>query len=85
MTSLVIGYSHNDYEVSATVLAAIKTNNSKAGERGARTEWVWKEWQNDWTFRQESEVWGEARSIHIRPLLLIHQSQRAHSLRFLNY
>jgi hypothetical protein len=59
VTSLVVGYSHNDYEVSATVLAAIKTNNSKAGERGARTEWVWKEWQNDWTFRQESEVWGK--------------------------
>ncbi|KAF9782981.1 hypothetical protein BJ322DRAFT_1073795 [Thelephora terrestris] len=58
VTSLVVGYSRNDYEVSATVLAAIKTNNSKAGERGARTEWVWKEWQNDWTFRQESEVWG---------------------------
>lgn len=59
VTSLVVGYSNNDYEVSATVLAAIKTNNSKVGERGARTEWVWKEWQNDWTFRQESEVWGE--------------------------
>ncbi|KAF9653435.1 hypothetical protein BDM02DRAFT_3125838 [Thelephora ganbajun] len=57
VTSLVVGYSHNDYEVSATVLAAIKTNDSKVGERGARTEWVWKEWQNDWTFRQESEVW----------------------------
>lgn len=58
VTSLVVGYSNNNYEVSATVLAAIKTNNSKVGERG-RTEWVWKEWQNDWTFRQESEVWGE--------------------------
>lgn len=58
VTSLVVGYSNNDYEVSATVLAAIKTNNNKVGERG-RTEWVWKEWRNDWTFRQESEVWGE--------------------------
>jgi hypothetical protein len=58
VTSLVVGYSNNNYEVSATVLAAIKTNNNKVGERG-RTEWVWKEWQNDWTFRQESEVWGE--------------------------
>jgi hypothetical protein len=72
VTSLVVGYSRNDYEVSATVLAAIKTNNSKAGERGARTEWVWKEWQNDWTFRQESEVWGEVWStcagrLHLTP------------------
>ena len=58
VTSLVVGYSHKNYEVSATVLAAIKTNNSKVGERGL-TEWVWKEWQNDWTFRQESEVWGK--------------------------
>lgn len=57
VTSLVVGYSHSDYELSATVLAAIKTNNSKVGERGARTEWVWKEWQSDWTFRQGSEVW----------------------------
>lgn len=57
ITSLVVDFSQNDYEMSATMMAAIKSQDDKTGERGARAEWVWEVWQNDWTFRQESEVW----------------------------
>lgn len=48
-----------DYEMSASMMTAIKCQDDRAGERGARAEWVWEFWQNDWVFRQESEVWGE--------------------------
>jgi hypothetical protein len=61
ITSLVVDFSQNDYEMSATMMAAIKSQDDKTGERGARAEWVWEVWQNDWIFRQESEVWGAHR------------------------
>jgi hypothetical protein len=58
ITSLVMDYAHGDFESSATMLAAIKCQSDAIGARGARPEWVWEFWQNDWVFRQESEVWG---------------------------
>lgn len=39
-------------------MAAIKCQDDRVGERGARPDWVWEHWQNDFVFRQESEVWG---------------------------
>lgn len=60
ITYLMLDYPHAD-EISATIMAAIKCQDDRVGERGARPDWVWECWQNDWTFRQESEVWGELR------------------------
>jgi hypothetical protein len=42
------------------MMAAIKCQDDRVGERGARAEWVWEFWQNDWAFRQGSEVWGKS-------------------------
>ena len=46
------------FEMSASMMAAIKCQDDLVGVRGARSEWIWEFWQNDWVFRQESEVWG---------------------------
>lgn len=51
------------FEVSASMMAAIKCQSDRVGERGARPDWVWEFWQNDWIFRQGSEVWGEPLSV----------------------
>jgi hypothetical protein len=59
ITSLMLDFAQHDFEMGASMMAAIKCQDDRAGERGARAEWVWEYWQNDWTFRQESEVWGE--------------------------
>jgi hypothetical protein len=40
------------------MMAAIKVRGDLAGERGARADWVWEFWDQDWTFRKESEFWG---------------------------
>jgi hypothetical protein len=58
ITSLELDYPPAD-ETPVTLMAAIKCQDDRAGERGARPDWVWEFWQHDWTFRQESEVWGE--------------------------
>ncbi|KAG2013805.1 hypothetical protein CC2G_010676 [Coprinopsis cinerea AmutBmut pab1-1] len=57
ITSLFLDYGSGDLETSATMMAAIKCQEDKTGQRGARPEWVWEFWQHDWVFRQESEVW----------------------------
>ncbi len=59
ITSLALDFAHPEYEMSASMMAAIKCQDDRVGERGARPEWVWEYWQNDWVFRQESEVWGK--------------------------
>ncbi|KZT24606.1 hypothetical protein NEOLEDRAFT_430590 [Neolentinus lepideus HHB14362 ss-1] len=56
LTSLLVDYAH-DYEMSASMMTAIKCQDDRVGERGARAEWVWEHWDNDWMFRQEREVW----------------------------
>ena len=55
----MLDYDQGDYETSASMMAAIKCQDDRVGERGARPDWVWEFWQNDWVFRRESEVWGE--------------------------
>ncbi|EMD40932.1 hypothetical protein CERSUDRAFT_80584 [Gelatoporia subvermispora B] len=57
ITSLMVDYAHSDYEMQASIFVAIKCQDDRLGERGARTEWAWENWQNSWVFRQESEVW----------------------------
>jgi len=49
----------DNYEAYASMMAAIKCQDDRAGERGARPEWAWEFWQNNWVFRRGSEVWGE--------------------------
>ncbi|KAF9006518.1 hypothetical protein BDQ17DRAFT_1351883 [Cyathus striatus] len=58
ITSLMVDFAHGNYETSASMMAAIKCQDDRAGERGARPNWVWEYWQHDWVFRQESEVWA---------------------------
>ncbi|KAJ6490316.1 hypothetical protein C8R47DRAFT_1124207 [Mycena vitilis] len=53
ITSLLLDFAHN-YEMNASMMAAIKYQDERVG---ARAEWVWEFWQNDWVFRRESEVW----------------------------
>ena len=62
ITSVMLEYAHTDYEIYASMFAGIKCQDDRAGERGARPEWVWEFWQNDWIFREDSEVWGECKS-----------------------
>ncbi|KAI0832595.1 hypothetical protein BC628DRAFT_1347451 [Trametes gibbosa] len=59
ITCLSIDYARQDYgsEVSASMFAAIKSQDDRVGERGARAEWVWENWQSNWVFGQDREVW----------------------------
>jgi hypothetical protein len=59
VTSLMLDYANAEYEVSASMLAAIKCQDDRVGERGARADWAWDTWQSEWTFRQDNEVWRE--------------------------
>jgi len=55
----MVDFTQDDYEACASLVAAVKCQDDLAGQRGARPEWVWEFWQNDWVFRRGSEVWGE--------------------------
>ncbi|KAG6910940.1 hypothetical protein DXG01_005994 [Tephrocybe rancida] len=57
ITSLLVDFPHADYELSASMMTAIKCSADRTGERGAPPEWVWDFWQLDWVFRHEHEVW----------------------------
>ncbi|KAG6842028.1 hypothetical protein C0991_003554 [Blastosporella zonata] len=57
ITSLMVDFAHADYELSASMMTAIKCSADRVGERGAPSEWVWDFWQMDWVFRHEHEVW----------------------------
>ncbi|KAI0089090.1 hypothetical protein BDY19DRAFT_993323 [Irpex rosettiformis] len=57
VVSVMLEYAHADYEISSSMFAGIKCQDDCAGERGARPEWAWEFWQNDWVFREDSEVW----------------------------
>lgn len=60
ITSLEMDYAHGGFESSATMLAAVKSQDEAVGARGVRPEWVWDFWQHDWVFRHEREVWGKS-------------------------
>ena len=64
ITSLTIDFAHTDYEMSASMFAAIKCQDDRVGERGARAEWAWEYWHSNWAFRQGSEVWGKPVNMH---------------------
>ncbi|KAH9850752.1 hypothetical protein C2E23DRAFT_834054 [Lenzites betulinus] len=59
ITCLSIDYVRQDYgnDLSASMFAAIKCQDDRVGERGARAEWVWEHWQSNWVFGQDREVW----------------------------
>lgn len=56
ITSLMIDFPH-EYETSASMMTAIKCQDDRVGERGARAEWIWEFWQERWKFCMDSEVW----------------------------
>ncbi|KAI0307093.1 hypothetical protein B0F90DRAFT_1807787 [Multifurca ochricompacta] len=57
VTCLMLDYANAEYEISASMLAAIKCQDDRLGERVARADWAWDTWQTEWTFRQDNEVW----------------------------
>ncbi|KAI0036732.1 hypothetical protein K488DRAFT_40313 [Vararia minispora EC-137] len=57
ITCLTLDYPNAEYEICASMMAAIKCQDDVFGERGARAEWAWDTWQSEWVFRQGSEVW----------------------------
>lgn len=61
VTSVMLEYAHTDYEIYTSMFAGIKCQDDRVGERGARPNWAWEFWQNDWVFREDSEVWGKPR------------------------
>ncbi|ESK94480.1 hypothetical protein Moror_8138 [Moniliophthora roreri MCA 2997] len=58
ITCLMLDSGYADYEMSASMMAAVKCQQDRAGERGARPDWLWETWQNDWVFREGNEVWA---------------------------
>ncbi|KIK67825.1 hypothetical protein GYMLUDRAFT_155333 [Collybiopsis luxurians FD-317 M1] len=56
ITPLNLEFAHPQYELSATMMAGIKCQDDKAGERGARADWPFEVW-DDWVFRTDNEVW----------------------------
>ena len=58
LTSVIIEYAHTDYEICSSIFVGLKCQDDRAGERGARADWAWDFWQHEWTFREDSEVWG---------------------------
>lgn len=57
ITPLMLDFAHPTYEMSATMMAGIKCQDDRAGERGARADWAFEVW-HDWVFRADNEVWG---------------------------
>jgi len=53
ITSLMIDLVQ---EYNVTMLAAVRVEDDRGGEHGARADWHWNYWE-DWRFRQDSEVW----------------------------
>lgn len=66
VASVMLEYAHADYEICSSMFAGIKCQEDRGGERGARADWVWEYWQNDWVYREDSEVWGMSSNNFIR-------------------
>ncbi|KAJ8086883.1 hypothetical protein PM082_005708 [Marasmius tenuissimus] len=58
ITCLMLDSTYADYEMSASMMTAVKCQDDRVGERGARPDWVWENWQSDWVFREGNEVWA---------------------------
>ncbi|KAF5393022.1 hypothetical protein D9757_001331 [Collybiopsis confluens] len=56
VTPLNLEFAHPQYEMNATMMAGIKCEDDKAGERGSRADWSFEIW-HDWVFRVDNEVW----------------------------
>lgn len=57
LTCLTLDYPNPEFEICASLMAAIKCQDDVVGERGARADWAWDSWQSEWAFRQGTEVW----------------------------
>ncbi len=71
VTCLMLDDPNAEYEISASMLAAIKCQDDRVGERGARADWAWDTWQTEWTFRQDNEVWRESIQWRTFPLRIL--------------
>ena len=60
VTSLFLDFAPPEYEFYAALMVAIKCQQDRAGEKGARSDWVWEHWEQEFVFRKESEFWGES-------------------------
>ncbi|KAE9410027.1 hypothetical protein BT96DRAFT_984351 [Gymnopus androsaceus JB14] len=57
ITPLMLDFAHPQYEMAATMMAGVKCQDDRAGERGARAEWayeVWDDWVSDRTTKSGS-------------------------------
>lgn len=59
VTSLFLDFAHPEYEFGTAIMVAIKSREDRAGDRGARSDWVWEHWDSGFVFRKGSEYWGE--------------------------
>ncbi|KAG8990460.1 hypothetical protein FRB94_000288 [Tulasnella sp. JGI-2019a] len=57
ITSLFLDFAHPEYEFCTAIMVAIKSHEDRAGERGARSEWLWESWEREFVFRKDAEFW----------------------------
>lgn len=69
VTSLFLDFAHPEYEFCTAIMVAIKSREDRAGDRGARSDWVWEHWDSGFIFRKGSEYWGEL-SQTVSPLVI---------------
>lgn len=59
ITSLFLDFAHPEYEFCTAIMVAIKSHEDRAGERGARSDWLWESWEREFVFRKDAEFWGK--------------------------
>lgn len=57
VTSLFLDFAHTEYEFCSAIMLAIKSREDRAGDRGARSDWVWEHWEPEFAFRKGNEFW----------------------------
>ncbi|KAG8904032.1 hypothetical protein FRB99_002374 [Tulasnella sp. 403] len=55
--ALFIDFAHPEYEFLSANMVGIKSPENRAGDRGARSDWVWEFWEHDFSFRSGNEFW----------------------------
>lgn len=44
----MLDFPHAEYDSSASMMTAIKCQDDRVGERGARADWIWEFWQDQY-------------------------------------
>ncbi|KAH8918215.1 hypothetical protein BT69DRAFT_597389 [Atractiella rhizophila] len=51
-------YPWSDFSIPVVIMVGVKApSSSNAGVGGRIKDWVWREWETDWFFARENEVW----------------------------